>query len=402
METEEGFNLAIRRMLRTSNTYHVIHVAYSLFGFMRNNRDLLQLLQNSTSDLVVPHGGTIYQMRKGDQFVVFAEGAGSKVSGIVDAITAAAFPDRQAGDDDEQVLARSFRIPQDYLELRRTASVYLDSTGAPTTAPPTPPAATEAKPDKEVLDGPLSAWTLSRIESALGETDLTPYLRVQTVWELDGQGRWLPLFDEHYTSVGDLHREKFPKVLLQPDDRLFMELCRALDRRSVPEILRRHRGKPGHRRSLNLSLGTFAGSVFSKYLKEAPEFERKSLVIEINCSDLLHQPRETFKAIKTMREAGFGVALDGIGLDLLTITNLHRVDFDYVKITLSPATMSLLKDADCVAALKRLPRDKIILCRCEKETALTVGKAFHLTKFQGWIIDRLASGGEGGGAVPTA
>ena len=327
-------------------------------------------------------------MRKGDEFVVFTEGAGSKVSDIVDAITAAAFPDRQAGDDDQQVLARSFRIPQDYQELRRTASGYLDATGAPTATPPAS-AAAETTPSKEVLDGPLTAWNLSRIENTLGETDLTPYLRVQTVWELDGQGRWLPLFDEHYTSVGDLHRDKFPKVALQPDDRMFMELCRVLDRRSVPEILRRHRGKPGHRRSLNLSLGAFAGSVFAQYLKEAPEFERKSLVLEINRSDLLHQPRETLKAIKTMREAGFGIALDGVGLDLLTITNLHRVDFDYVKITLSPAT------------LKRLPRDKIILCRCEKEAALTVGQAFHLTKFQGWIIDRLASGA-GDGAAPAS
>ena len=391
MESEEGFNLAIRRMLRTSNTYYVIHVAYSSFNFMRNNQDLLQLLQNTTQDTVQPYGGTIYQMRKGDQFVVFNEAAGSKVSTMADNITAAAFPDREAGADDEAVLARVFRIPQDYMELRRAASIYLDSTGAPM-ATPTAPSATgpEAKPLKDDLDGPLTAWALSRIENALTEMDLSAYLRTQTVYELDGQGRWLPLFDEHYTSVAELHRDKFPKVALHPDDRMFMELCRALDRRSVPEIVRRHRAKPGYRRSLNVSLTTFAGSFFTKYLKDAPEIERKALILEINRSDLLHQPRETIKALKAMREAGFGIALDGVTLDLLPITNLHRVDFDYVKIALAPSTMWLLKDGECVAALKKLPREKIILCRCEKESALPVGKAFGLTKFQGWAIDKLA------------
>ena len=394
METEEGLNLAIRRMLRTSNTYYVIHVAYSSFSFMRNNQDLFQLLQNTTEDAVLPHGGTIYQMRKGDQFVVFNEAAGSKVPTIADNITAAAFPDRKPDEeDDEKVLARVFRIPQEYVELRRAASAYLDATGAPAQAPAAAAAPT-SKPLKDDLDGPLTAWALSRIENALGEMDLSTYLRSQSVYEFDGQGHWQPLFVEHFTSVTDLHRDKFPKLELQPNERMFMELCRAFDRRSIPEIIRRHRAKPGHRNSLNVSLTSLSGSFFTKYAKEAPETERKSLILEINRSDLLHQPRETIKALRGLREAGFAIALDGVTLDLLAVTNLHRIDFDYIKIVLAPATMSLLKDGECVASLKKLPREKIILCHCDKEMALPVGKAFGLTKFQGWIIDKLAGESE--------
>ncbi|MEI6559149.1 MAG: EAL domain-containing protein [Rhodospirillaceae bacterium] len=391
MEQEEAFNLAIRRMLRSSNTYYVIHVAYSGFSFIRNNQDLLQLLQNTTQDTVQPYGGAIYQMRKGDQFVVFAETAGPKVPAMADNITAAAFPDRKPGDDDDKVLARVFHIPHDYMELRRAASVYLDASGAAAIPPPAV-IAPDAKPLKDDLDGTLTAWALSRIENALAEFDLTAYLRSQCAYELDAQGRWLPLFEEHYTSVADLHRDKFPKLALQPDERMFLELCRAFDRRSVPEIIRRHRGKPGNRVSLNLALATISSSFFTKYVREAPDIERQTLVLEINRSDLLQQPRETVKALKAMREGGFGVALDGVTLDLLSLTNLHRVEVDFIKIALTPATMWLLRDGDCLAALKKLPRDKIILCRCEKESALPVGKAFGLTKFQGWLIDRLAAG----------
>ncbi len=393
MESEEGFNLAIRRMLRTSSTYYVLHVAYSAFGFLRNNPDLLQLLQNTTEDTVQPHGGAIYQMRRGDQFVVFNESAGSKVATMADNITAAAFPDRKAGDADaDKILARVFHIPQDYLDLRRAASVYLDATGAPTMLAPAPAAGPEIRAPQPDLEGPLTAEALHRIETGLAETDITPYIRSQTIYELDAQNQWQPLFEEYYTSIAELQRDKFPRMVLRPGDRMFMELCRVLDRRSVPEIIRRHRGRPVDRISLNLSLSAFSSPIFTKYIKDTPEYERETMILEINRSDLLHHPRDTVKALRAMREASFGIALDGITLDLLALTNLHRVDFDYIKIAITPSTMWLLKDGDCVASLKKLPREKIILCRCEKDSALTVGQAFHMNKYQGWVIDRLAAG----------
>ncbi len=390
METEEGFNLAIRRMLRTSSTYYVLHVAYSAFSFLRNNLDLLQLLQNTTEDTVQPYGGVIYQMRKGDQFVVFNEHAGAKVSVMADNITAAAFPDRKPGEEDsDQVLARIYHVPQEYVALRRAASAYLDATGAPTAAAaPAPAIKTAPRVD---LEGPLSAEMLAHIERELAETDLAPYIRGQGVFELDSNSQWQPLFEEHYTGLAELQRDKFAKVSLRAGDRLFMELCRMLDRRSVPEIIRRHRGKPSQRISLNFSLAAFSGAFFTRYIKESLEYERQNLILEINRSDLLHHPRDTGKAIKAMREAGFGVAIDGITLELLSLVNLHRIDCDFIKIAVAPTTMWLLKDGDCVAALKKLPREKIILCHCEKDSILAVGQAFHLNKYQGWAIDKLAA-----------
>ncbi len=406
MEQEEGFNLAIRRMLRTSNTYYVMLIAYSNFSFMRKNHDLLQLLQNTTEDTVLPHGGTIYQMRRGDQFVVFNEAVGEKVATLAANITAAAFPDRKPGcEDDEHVLTRIFHIPQDYLELRRTTSIYLDATGTPMMALAPAPAGTgtaDPKSLKEEPDGPLNAWTLSRIETLLAETDLAPYIRSQTVYELDPQGRWQRVFDEYFTSIADLARDKFPKVDLHPGDRMFMELCRALDRRSIPEIIRRNHARPGRRFSLNIGLSTFTGPYFTKLIHDAPQLDRKSMILEINRSDLMHQPRATAKALKIMREAEVGIALDGITLDLLGITNLQRVDFDYIKIVISPSTMWLLRDSDCLASLKKLPREKIILCHCEKDSVLPVGKAFNLNKYQGWIIDKLASGGADAESAPSS
>lgn len=400
METEEGFTLAVRRMLRSSNTYHVIHVAYSLFGFIRNNRELLLLLRNSTADLVQPAGGTVYHMRKGDQFIVFPEAAASKISTLADTITAAAFPDRALDAAEDQPLTRVFHIPQDYMELRQAATAYTEAAAGAAPPPTDPAAAPDLKTLKAELDGPLTAWSLSRIENALPEIDIKSYIRSQGVYETDHNGAWTPLFEEHFTSVVDLQRDGFPKLVFKGDERLFVELCAALDRRSVPEILRRHRAKPGRRISFNVTLGTFASGGFQTFVKESGDAERQSIILEINRSDLLHQPRETVKALARMREAGFGVALDGVTFDLLAITNLHRIDVDYVKISLRPSQMWMLKDGDCVAALKKLPRDKIILCRCEKETAIPVGRAFGLTKFQGWVIDRLSAGKPATGDEP--
>jgi len=393
MDIEESFNLAIRRMLRASGTHYVLHVALSSFGFIRGNPELMLFLQNSIKDLAQPLAGIVYPMRRGDQFVVLNGDAGPKIGEITDYIMAAALPERDPKSSEDQALVRVFLIPRDYTALREVANACME---VPAAKPGEAAAGAGAiRPIEEDLDGLLNAWALNRLEIALGEIDLSPYLRAQTVYETDHQGHWTPLFEECFTSLNDLRRDKFPKLTLQIEDRMFAELCRALDRRSVPEILRRHRAKPGHRHSLNVGLATCHAAFFEKFVRESSELERRTLVLEINRSDLLHRPREVVKTLASMREAGFATALDGITLDLLPFVNLHRLDVDYFKIALAPGRMSLLKDPDCVASLKRLPRSKIILCRCEKESALPVGQAFGLTKFQGWVIDRLASGAGG-------
>ncbi|MEI8393093.1 MAG: EAL domain-containing protein [Rhodospirillaceae bacterium] len=332
-------------------------------------------------------------MHKGDQFIIFNESAGPKVSTVADNITASAFPDRIAGEESDQVLTRVFTVPNDYVELRRAANAYIDGYSANVSS-----LLTIATPDakalilSEELDGPLTARALNRIEDALAETDITPYIRSQPVYETDHHGHWIPLFHEFYTSITELHHDKFPKLVLRGDERMFIELCRVLDRRSVPEILRRHRAKPSNRISLNLTLASFKSPFFEKFLKDSSESERKSLVIEMNHSDLFHQPRSTLRALATLREAGFSIVLDGITLDLLAITALHRLDLDYLKVSMSNSSMSMLKDDHCVASLKKLPREKVILCQCEKDSTLPVGQAFGLNKFQGRLIDRLVSG----------
>ncbi len=392
MEIEESFNLAIRRMLRSSATHYVFHVTLSNFGFIRSNPEMLLLMQNTVKDIARSAGGVVYPMRRGDQFVVFPIDAGPKIGEMTDHLMLAAFPDHKAEGGPDQPLVKVFTIPRDYTALRETANVCMEDPaakagdaiggGGPT-----------IRPIEEDLDGMLNAWALSRLEVALAEFDLSPYMRAQVVYETDHQGHWRPLFEECFTSVSDLRRDKFPKLTLQIEDRMFAELCRALDRRSVPEILRRHRFKPGHTRSFNIGLATCQAPFFEKFIRESTDLERRTLIVEINRSDLLHKPREAIRVLASLHEAGFGTALDGITLDLLPFTNLHRLDVDYFKIALSPGQMALLKDADCVASLKKLPRGNIILCRCEKESALPVGQAFGLTKFQGWVIDRLAVGG---------
>ncbi len=389
MEMEDAFNLAIRRMLRSSATHHVLHVAFSAFGFIRANRELLKLLHNTTVDVVQPIGGSVYQMPQGDQFVVLGEGAASRVGDIVANITAAAFPDRSITDDEDQALVKVFVLPRDYAAMREVANACLAAQPATTAA--------EAKPGKtgqtdgDVLEGPLTAWALSKLEVVVGETDLSGYLRSQMIFETDHRGQWRPLFEEYYTSITDLHRDKFPKIVLHPDYRLFLELCRLLDRRRVPEVLRRHRSKPGHRRSFNLSLATYHGPFFEKFIRESVDVERQTLILEINRADLLQEPRAATKALAVMREAGFGTALDGITLDLLPLTNLHRVGVDFIKISLAPNLMGMLKDDACVSALKKFPKEKIVFCRCEKNSSVTIGQAFGITRFQGWAIDILAA-----------
>ena len=96
--------------------------------------------------------------------------------------------------------------------------------------------------------------------------------------------------------------------------------------------------------------------------------------------------------IRALRAAGLAVALDGVTLDILPITRFQRIELDYIKISFSPTALVHLKDADCVNALREFPREKIILCHCDKDAARQIGQAFGLNKFQGWVFDQRSAG----------
>jgi len=52
--------------------------------------------------------------------------------------------------------------------------------------------------------------------------------------------------------------------------------------------------------------------------------------------------------------------------------------------------LNLLRDPDCVNAIRKLDPSHVVLCRCDTPTALQVGRTLGISRYQGWLIDGYA------------
>lgn len=385
MSNEENFITVVRRLIRSSQSYCVLNVRLNQFAFIRSNRELLKLIQNGIVDIAVPTGGEAFLMTCGDVFVIYRGERAATIAEITDRITALAFPDRRLDDQENASFVETFLVPRDYGPLRERSNAYLEGIGVT----PTAVGAAGLPEIGAEPDGPLTASILTEIERRIGDVDITQFLRAQPVYEIDQGGRWRPLFEERYTSIPDLRDAWFPKVALRGDEHLFRELCRTLDGKVLLTLLRQPPAPQPF--SLNLAVQSIYGAVFTRFTRDTPAELRQAMVIEIDRADLFQDLSSGLRALRVLRENGYRTALDGIGFDLLPYLNVGRFEVDYLKITISRDHLGLLGDPAAIETLRQVDRRKAILCRCDHDTALQVGQALGITKFQGRLLDERAA-----------
>jgi hypothetical protein len=390
LNPEENFITRIRRIFRTGESYVVFNIVLNAFAALRSGRDQTQLHQGVIHDLFPRNRAEVTFMTGGDAFVVCRAEVASNPAAVVGRIVAALFPDRELSPAESVKLVRIYKLPGDYSALRERTIEYVEGAEAYRTEKAMLEAAGGGD-GQNALSGPLNARAIALIERELQDLEIAPYIRTQGIYRTDHRGNWYLLFEEYHTAVGELQNDRFPRINLRGAERLFLELMRILDRIVLQEIMRRRpRITSSARISLNLAIDTLGSPLFRDFAAECPRAERENLIFELNRSDLFTDLAGALRAIRTLRQDGFGVALDGLTLDLLPYVNLDRIEADYVKIILLKDQLGLLRDPDCIAAVRRIDPNRIILCRCDHETAIQVGQAFGLTRFQGWLIDTYA------------
>ena len=67
------------------------------------------------------------------------------------------------------------------------------------------------------------------------------------------------------------------------------------------------------------------------------------------------------EGIAKLHKLGFGVAVDGMTMDLLPYVRLNKLNTEIIKIHLFREHVALLQDDDCVKALRELDINKIVL-----------------------------------------
>ncbi len=252
--------------------------------------------------------------------------------------------------------------------------------------------ATAAKNKQVSAHGrPFVPGDLAKLISILERADLTNVLRRQTACTIGETGIPKPLFEEAYISIDSLQKICTPDIDLLSDCWLFHYLTRTLDKR-VLTLLSNTGINPDMPFSLNLNVQTILSPEFAKFDAIIPTKLRGRVAIEVHKVDLFSDMGAFVFARDFLRERGYKLCLDGLTQHTLPFFDKNKLGLDYFKVYWAPDGLNTAQPtalAEVKLLLEEFGEKSTILCRCDSEDAIVVGRELGFTQFQGRMIDRL-------------
>ena len=288
---------------------------------------------------------------------------------------------------DPSVIFETFVLPGQYRELRERLSALAALPEEPPPGDEVTPDGTSPAADAERLAGPLTPDRLALIEDRLDGIDLEPFVRRMPVYA--GTDGWQPLYVEHVIDLASVAAVFFPAVELTPGEPLFCELKRHLDRMMLVALML---NRPWRRQRIGLDLGHAAWTTdeYRRLRERLDDAERRRLTIELDWLDALRDAATGGKLMAEMQEAGLRIAIDKIGVEILPLVQVDRLNADWLKLVCDKARLALLAEPAQLEALRRFDIARVVLTNVDDERVLEVGRRIGIRNFQGPLIDRLA------------
>lgn len=387
MVQEQDFVMRLRVMHRQKTPQLIVNVIFGALENLHTDLALREKLQEQVKEAARSLNGSVHVMTNGECFVSLPLQSGQNKDQLIEAITKAALPDG-ANDEDAARLIHCYGLPEDYVPARERANYYIEAARAAAqigAANPAPEIALQS----DSVRGPLTPWALDQIIKLFEEIDIRRYVRSQTIHRQTAEG-WRAAGAEYFVAADDLRRERFPRLDVHQPERLFMELCAALDRRLLLQLADAPESLPEGELFLNIAVESILDAPFARFTKAVSAEQRARMTFEINRGDLLLNLTTTLNAIAILRQEGFKLALDALHPLVLSYLNVEKFQADYYKVRVSKDTLEQLGQAEILEHFRRLPPEKIIFYRCDSESALAIGRQLGVTLFQGWLIDDVA------------
>lgn len=230
---------------------------------------------------------------------------------------------------------------------------------------------------------------LGWLEDSLATADLSNMIRNQPICAV-ANNKPTPVFHELYVSIGDLERQVVPGVDLSGNRWLFQYLTSILDRRMLVYLA--EEGERSNRAfSFNMNVATLLSSDFARFDQRISTSLRGRIVIELQTVDVFSDMAAYMFARDYVVDRGYRLCLDGLTHFTAPFIDRNKLAFDFVKIYWTPA-MRNTDFARMTAELKGGGEDalsRVILCRCDGQDAIEVGKQIGINLYQGRHIDKL-------------
>lgn len=234
---------------------------------------------------------------------------------------------------------------------------------------------------------PVDPRRLGAIVARLEETEVAPMIRRQSAVALGERKNAHVVFQEYFVAMAEVQRSLAPDVQVMGNRWLFQHLSQTLDRRVLTAMPRLAVSQPPPAISLNLNLSTLTTEAFRAF--ESWLGGRVGLVVEVQLVDVFADLASYTLARDWLQERGHRILLDGLSDLSVSLCDVGQFRADFYKIHWSPDLADGHGREALRAALEALGFERMVLGRCDSETAIRWGLDLGIRNFQGRFVDAM-------------
>lgn len=240
----------------------------------------------------------------------------------------------------------------------------------------------------------FNASNLHDIEKALRDSDIVPAIRRQPVCSMAVGSKARKVFDEMYINISHLRQILGVEADILSNRWLFKYLTQVLDDKMLAHLQTRAGSFASSPVSINVNIPTLLSSRFAEFDATIKPEAKVSVVMELQIADVFSDMSGFLLAKDTVQKLGYRVCLDGVtDLSFLQIDR-KRLGFDLIKLQWnadSDMDVRSEKNQALVEAVKRCGNTRVILTRCDNDTAIKYGHGIGISLFQGRYLDGLVN-----------
>jgi EAL domain-containing protein (putative c-di-GMP-specific phosphodiesterase class I) len=383
----------LNRMEAGGQGYYAVHLHLSDLKSSNRKPHFVRLAARNFDGLTNQHEATLFQMKNADQILLCRNVPVNEAEVPVEKVRALFSEDPLTHVDDtglaEDRLSTWYDLSEDddlraFIKIAGSLVLEAEETAKRE--------AQEQAAQQKAVGQPLTAQHLTALAQVLPKVPIDDLIREQLCLHIGANGPEGVLFREYFISIGDLKKRIAPGVNLFSSVWLFQYMTETLDRTILANMAGRNFDQLHEPISLNLNIGTVLSRDFQNFHRAAAGHEDK-VVIEMQVIDIFSDVDAFTIARNMLQQNGYRVLVDGISPVSMQFFDPAVLEADFIKIGWGKEFVNEEEDDSKVEDLRRIIRDagkeSIILSRVDSEDAIQWGLNLGITRFQGFLMDRL-------------
>ena len=387
--TETSLLEAIERLQQAPAPFGAVLLRYSLVPPSPRRAQFVQVAAHAFSNFTYKLAGATFPQKNFDCFFFFPLASQAKVQEAVQKLRTLFSDDGMFEEDGVlQPFDSWFEVVRDTEELARMARRYQDLAATLQAE-----SGEVAWVSSKVVTMDLDSKSLSKIVDLLANVKLAHFVKRQPVCAVGFNQPVQAVFDECYVSFQDLQASVCPTINIYADKWLFQYLTNTVDKRMLSLAMEDLAAFTKTPVSMNLNVETLLSKKFLEFDRQMTQLAipRGRVVIELQRIDIFSDFGGFSFARDYLLERGYTICVDGMTHQSLQFIDRNQLKVDFVKMIWSPDLTDGLparKLAEMKELVKRIGTARLILTRCDNDTALRFGRSAGISLFQGRYFDQ--------------